>query len=61
MPIAIDLVYAAVLAGALMHAVWNTLIKGSADTWLSAINIALWSGILSALLLPWLTQPMPAS
>ncbi|MGB6009376.1 EamA family transporter [Castellaniella sp.] len=61
MNIDFDLVYAAVLAGALMHAVWNALVKGSADTWLSAINITVWSGILAAGLLPWLPQPEAAS
>lgn len=61
MTISLDLVYAAVLAGALLHAVWNALIKGSDDTWLSAINIAVWSCVLAVGLLPWLPQPEPAS
>lgn len=61
MNIHFDLVYAAVLAGALMHAVWNALVKGSDDTWLSAINITVWSGILAVCILPWLPQPDAAS
>lgn len=61
MNLPVDLVYAAVLAGALMHAVWNALVKGSDDTWLGAINIAVWSAVLAICLLPWLPQPEPAS
>lgn len=61
MSVSFDLVYAAVLAGALMHAIWNALIKSSADTWLSAINIAVWSGVLAIGLLPWLPQPAASS
>jgi len=61
MGISYDLVYAVVLAGALMHAIWNALVKSSSDTWLSAIGIAVWSGLLAACALPWLPAPAAAS
>jgi multidrug transporter EmrE-like cation transporter len=52
---------AAVLGAALLHALWNSLVKGSGDKFLSSALVALWSGVAafaSALVLPW---PAPAA
>jgi drug/metabolite transporter (DMT)-like permease len=49
-------VLAAVLGAALLHALWNSLVKGSGDKFLSSALVALWSGVAafaSALVLPW--------
>jgi drug/metabolite transporter (DMT)-like permease len=54
-------VLAAVLGAALLHALWNSLVKGSGDKFLSSALIALWCGVAafaSALVLPW---PSPAA
>jgi drug/metabolite transporter (DMT)-like permease len=59
--ISINFVYGSVLAAALMHAVWNALIKRSPDTLLTTIGISGAAALLAALLLPWLTPPAPAS
>ncbi|WP_322996082.1 DMT family transporter [Castellaniella sp.] len=57
----LDLVYGIVLAGALLHAVWNALIKRSTNTLFSAVNIAAVSGVMAAVILPWIEQPATAS
>jgi len=48
-----------VLAGALLHAAWNALIKSSADKELDTIAVAVGSGVLGLLVAPWL--PFPAA
>lgn len=57
----INLIYGVVLAGALLHAVWNALVKGGSDTLLSAVGITTAAGVMALLALPWLAQPAPAS
>ena len=49
----------AVLGGALLHAVWNTLVKSSRDKELDTYAVAAGSGLLALFLLPFL--PLPAA
>jgi drug/metabolite transporter (DMT)-like permease len=51
----------AVLGGALLHAAWNTLVKGAQDKELDTYAIAAGSGVLALLVLPLLPLPAPAS
>jgi drug/metabolite transporter (DMT)-like permease len=49
-------VLAAVLGAALLHALWNSLVKSADDKFLSSALIALWCGVAAfaaALVLPW--------
>ena len=54
-------VFLAVLVAAALHALWNTLAKGSADRFLSIMLVAIASGVISAPLLPFLPLPKPAA
>jgi len=54
-------VTAAVLGAALLHAAWNTLVKGSQDKELDTYAIAGGCGVLAASLLPFLPLPAPAA
>lgn len=54
-------VFIAVLAGALVHAGWNVLIKGAADKLAMTLAVALGAAVLAALVLPFLPLPAPAS
>ena len=54
-------VAAAVLGAALLHAAWNALVKASSDKDLDTIAVAVGSGALAAVLLPWLPAPAPES
>ncbi len=56
-----NLVYGVVLAAALLHAVWNALVKHSTDTLLSTTSIAGAAALIAACALPWLAQPAVAS
>ena len=52
---------AAVLGAALLHALWNSLVKGADDKFLSSALVALWCGLAAfaaALVLP---RPSPAA
>ena len=54
-------VLAAVLGAALLHALWNSLVKSADDKFLSSALVALWCGVAAfaaALILPW---PSPAA
>jgi len=51
----------AVLGGALLHAAWNTLVKGSQDKELDTCAVAAGSGVLSLIILPFIALPAPAS
>jgi drug/metabolite transporter (DMT)-like permease len=51
----------AVLGGALLHAVWNTLVKSSQDKELDTYAVAAGSGVVALLALPFLPLPAPAS
>jgi len=49
-------VAAAVLGAALLHAAWNALVKASSDKDLDTVSVAVGSGALAAVLLPWLAR-----
>jgi drug/metabolite transporter (DMT)-like permease len=51
----------AVLGAALLHAVWNALVKGSEDKQLDTYLVAAGSGLLALGLLPFLEPPAAAS
>jgi drug/metabolite transporter (DMT)-like permease len=51
----------AVLAGALLHAAWNTLVKSSQDKELDTYAVAGGSGLLALFALPFLALPAAAS
>ena len=51
----------AVLAGALLHAAWNTLVKGSADKELDTYAVAAGAGISALVFVPFLPLPAPAA
>ncbi len=50
-----------VLFAALLHAAWNAIVKGAADTQLTTILVTLGAGLLAIIALPFLPQPAPAS
>ena len=50
-------VWAAVLGAALLHALWNSVVKGSADKFMSSARVALWTGMVAALV--GLATPLP--
>jgi drug/metabolite transporter (DMT)-like permease len=54
-------VTAAVLGAALLHACWNALVKASGDKQLDSFGVAIASGLIALVLLPWLPMPAPAS
>lgn len=51
----------AVLGGALLHAVWNAMIKSSGDKLLDTALVCFGGAALTAPLLPFVTPPAPAS
>jgi drug/metabolite transporter (DMT)-like permease len=51
----------AVLLGALLHAAWNTMIRGSANRTLDTVLVVAGAGAIMALLLPFLPLPAAAS
>jgi len=53
--------FTAVLFAALLHAAWNALIKSAGNKLLTTIAVALAAAAVSALLLPWVVPPAPAS
>ena len=54
-------VFAAVLLGAALHASWNAIVKGGADTLLTTILVAAASGLVALVVLPFLPLPARAS
>lgn len=54
-------VFALVLLGALLHAVWNAIIKNAGDKLQSTILVAGTAGVLAAIFLPFLPLPAAAS
>jgi len=54
-------VFVVVLFGALLHATWNAIVKSAGDKFLTTIMVTAAAAGLSALLLPFLTAPTPAS
>lgn len=54
-------VLAAVLLAALMHALWNALLKTRGDPFLASVLVLAGGGLIGALALPFLPAPVPAS
>ncbi|XLZ71788.1 EamA family transporter [Massilia sp. SR12] len=54
-------VVAVVLCGALLHAMWNALVKGGRDPFFGSVLVASGAALLSLPLLPFLSQPAAAS
>jgi len=54
-------VTAAVLGAALLHATWNAIVKASEDKQLDSFGVAVASGLIALMLLPWLPTPAQAS
>jgi len=54
-------VTALVLAAALMHATWNVLVKASRDVMLDTALVAAGASLWSALFIPFVPVPLPAS
>ncbi len=54
-------IFCAVLCAAFLHAGWNAIVKRGGDTLLTTILVTGWAAVLSALALPWLPLPAPAS
>jgi len=54
-------VWAAVLVAALLHALWNSLVKSAGDKFMGSARVALWTGVVAALV-AWATPaPLAAS
>jgi hypothetical protein len=51
----------AVLAGALLHAAWNTLVKSSRDKELDTYAVAAGSGLIALVALPFVAAPAVAA
>jgi drug/metabolite transporter (DMT)-like permease len=54
-------VFAIVILAALLHASWNAIVKSAPDKFLGTIMVTTASAGLAALLIPFLTEPAPAS
>lgn len=52
-------VWVAVLGAALLHALWNSLVKSADDKFLASARVALWTGVAAALV--GLVTPAPAA
>lgn len=50
-----------VLFAAFLHATWNAIVKGSDDKLLTTVLITICAAVISAVLLPFLAMPAPAS
>jgi drug/metabolite transporter (DMT)-like permease len=50
-------VWAAVLGAALLHALWNSVVKSAEDKFMSSARVALWTGVVAVLL--GLATPLP--
>jgi drug/metabolite transporter (DMT)-like permease len=51
-------VWAAVLGAALLHALWNSVVKGADDKFMSSARVGLWTGVIAALVA--LATPAPS-
>ena len=54
-------VWAAVLGAALLHALWNSVVKGAGDKFMGSARVALWTGVFAALVVLALPAPSAAS
>jgi drug/metabolite transporter (DMT)-like permease len=55
------IVFAIVIAAALLHASWNAIVKSAGDKFLTTIMVTASASGLSAVVLPFLVAPAPAS
>src|SRR5580658_9616824 len=55
------MVFAIVMSAALLHATWNAIVKSAGDKFLTTIMVTAAAAGISAVLLPFLTAPAPAS
>jgi drug/metabolite transporter (DMT)-like permease len=55
------IVFAVVMSAALLHASWNAIVKSAGDKFLTTIMVTASASALSAVLLPFLAAPAPAS
>jgi drug/metabolite transporter (DMT)-like permease len=54
-------VFLIVLFAAACHATWNTIVKSAPDNYLTAVLVAMFAGVISAIALPFVPPPTPAS
>lgn len=54
-------VWVAVLGAALLHALWNSVVKGAGDKFMSSARVALWTGVIAALVGLAMPAPFAAS
>lgn len=54
-------VFFIVLFAAACHATWNTIVKNAPDSYLTAVLVAMFAGVISVVALPFVTQPASAS
>lgn len=55
------IVFVAVLAGAILHAGWNAIVKSAGEKFLTTILITATAAVLAAAALPLLSSPVPSS
>jgi drug/metabolite transporter (DMT)-like permease len=55
------IVFAVVIAAALLHATWNAIVKSAGDKFLTTIMVTVSAAGVAAALLPFLTAPAPPS
>jgi drug/metabolite transporter (DMT)-like permease len=55
------LVFAVILSAALLHATWNAIVKSGSNKFLTTIMVTTAAAAVSAVLLPFLPPPAPAS
>ena len=55
------MVFAVVLAAALLHASWNAIVKAGGDTFLTTMMVTTMAAAIAAVILPFLSVPVPAS
>ena len=54
-------VWAAVIGAALMHALWNSLVKSAGDKFISAARVCLWTGMVAVIVAAATPLPQAAS
>ena len=54
-------VWAAVLVAALLHALWNSLVKSAGDKFMGSARVALWTGVVAILVALVAPAPLAAS
>ncbi len=54
-------VWAAVLGAALLHALWNSVVKSARDTFMSSARVALWTGVVAVFVGVVTPAPLAAS